>query len=305
MSRNTRFLTGILCGLLAGVIGLPVTRPTQFALAGDAPSESSITVHVRTGRTFTAEMDVRTDSTQLWLRWQRGSAEVLRPIRWDHVVKVHVLGEELSGDEFQGIVAAVRQDAPVQTKNADVSSRKRLIVTASADSPRSTSTAAPRPPRKDKRVQVRSLEVDAHVANWNGDVEVDGLTVYVYPLEVDGTVVPVRGTLEVNLMGQRFGVVKRPGPFVDLGRWTRQVHAEDFGPEGAVYRLPFRRIHPEFNAEVASHAAIHARLSVPGQGTFDATKSTVRIRPYSAVRDELQQATGRRFFPIERTGGIP
>jgi hypothetical protein len=41
---------------------------------------------------------------------------------------------------------------------------------------------------------------------------------------------------------------------------------------------------------------------VPGQGTFETTESLLRIRPYSAVRDQLQLSTGRRFFPRERTG---
>ena len=41
---------------------------------------------------------------------------------------------------------------------------------------------------------------------------------------------------------------------------------------------------------------------MPGQGVFAATESTVRIRPYSAVRDALERATGNRFLPQEKTG---
>jgi len=111
----------------------------------------------------------------------------------------------------------------------------------------------------------------------------------------------VRGTLEVELIGRQTGVAKPPQPFARLGHWAQPVSVDDFGSRGAAYRLPFQGVHPEFQLAVAPHGAVHARLSVPGQGTFEATASTVRIRPYSAVRDQWQQATGYRFFPQETT----
>ena len=140
------------------------------------------------------------------------------------------------------------------------------------------------------------------MANWDGDVEADGLLVHVYPLDDSGGVVPARGTLRFELIGQRDDVFGPPQPFTTLGQWSQQMRVEDFGPRGAVYRLPFQGVHPEFDLTVAPYGALHARLSVPGQGTFETTESLLRIRPYSAVRDELQLSTGRRFFPQERTG---
>jgi hypothetical protein len=86
-----------------------------------------------------------------------------------------------------------------------------------------------------------------------------------------------------------------------LGHWERPVDPGDFGPGGAVYRLPFQEVHPELDTSMAPRGAVHARLSVPGQGTFEATSSMVRIRPYSAIRDALQRETGFRFFPQEWT----
>ncbi|MFH1923324.1 MAG: hypothetical protein ABIP48_25965, partial [Planctomycetota bacterium] len=76
----------------------------------------------------------------------------------------------------------------------------------------------------------------------------------------------------------------------------------EFGLLGAKYRFPFQAVHPEFDLELAPYAAVHARLSVPGEGVFEATESDVRVRPYSATRDHLQYTTGQRFFPLERTG---
>jgi hypothetical protein len=36
---------------------------------------------------------------------------------------------------------------------------------------------------------------------------------------------------------------------------------------------------------------------------FEASDTAVRLRPYSAVRDEQQQFTARRFFPGELVSG--
>jgi len=74
------------------------------------------------------------------------------------------------------------------------------------------------------------------------------------------------------------------------------------GPSGAVYRLPFQAVHPEFDTDWAAHGLVHVRLTVPGHGVFEASQEVVRIRAFSPIRDELEMSTGRRFFPIERTG---
>lgn len=116
-----------------------------------------------------------------------------------------------------------------------------------------------------------------------------------------GNLVPVSGTLEVELIGERRGPAMITQDFPLLARWVQQVRPEDLGPSGAVYPLAFQAIHPEFNRDVGSQGLVHARLSVPGQGTFEATASMVRIRPCSSLRDHLQQLQGSRFSPYERT----
>lgn len=310
---RTNLSINLLCGFLVPLIGLPSLSAAQLPVVQDREgtqdgvaqnqkqeTEETITVHLASGRSFTAKIDPRTDSTQLWLRWERGSAVLRRPIRWDRVVRARVTGRELSGKEFYQIVQTIRRDAPAQAETA--AAQRTIGIPGSTERTRSIPAVRSTPYQERKTPRVRSLAMDALVANWDADVEVDGLLVHVYPLDADGAVVPVRGSLEVDLRGQWHNAVPRPQSFLGLGRWTRQVRFEDFGPRGAVYRLPFQGVHPEFDPAVAPHGAVHARLSVPGQGTFETTESTVRIRPYGAVRDDLQQATGRRFFPQERTG---
>ena len=50
-----------------------------------ADAQENITVHLASGRTLTAQIDARTDASQLWLRWDSPNAQVLRPVRWQCV----------------------------------------------------------------------------------------------------------------------------------------------------------------------------------------------------------------------------
>ena len=282
--------------------------PAAGQPAGAGPLGAPVTVGLTSGRSFTANVDRRTDDTRLWLRWTRESARLLRPIAWDCIRWVQVGQETLTGEEFRGRVEASRPEViprpPEGRPNRIVLKGAAYPVGAKPGAPTREAPAAGPARRTLEARRVQSLAIDVAVANWDADVEVDGLIVDVRPLDADGQVVPVDGTLEVDLIVQRWGVVKRPQPFIQRGRWTERVRAGDSGPAGARYRLPFGAggFHPEFDRETAPYGAVHVQLSVPGQGVFAATESTVRIRPYSAVRDALERATGNRFLPQEKTG---
>jgi len=260
-----------------------------------------VAIELLSGRAFTAQVDPQTDETLLWLLWSRKSASVSRPIRWERVVRVKVAGEVLSGEAFRQAIKLFRQRSPkpetesAETKQSGLKRPKNADASPAVPANRTTDTGA------ENNGQVRSLAIDARVANWDADVEADGLVVDVYPLSGNGTVLPIDGTLRVHWTGEWTGDArKRRRPFLRLGDWTEQVREGDFDVRGATYRLPFGRIHPEFDLGTGAHAVVHARLTVPGHGVFETSRSTVRIRPYSALRDRLQQATGRRFFPIEQ-----
>jgi len=302
---KTNLPIGLLCGLTFSLAGWrAATEPALAQDQQDQKQQKSIAVEVASGRTFTGQLDARTDAAELWLRSRQGAAVLLRPIRWDRVVQVRVADQVVSGEEFQQIVKAVKPESPARKESPDTQSgpvihgptRSGGFVSVTDTAAHPEGTRPPEPP------QVRWLAVEAAVANWDGDVEADGLLVHVYPLDDSGGVVSARGTLQFELIGQRDDVFGPPQAFSCLGQWSQQMRVEDFGPRGAVYRLPFQGVHPEFDLTVAPHGALHVRLSVPGQGSFETTESLLRIRPYSAVRDQLQLSTGRRFFPQERTG---
>jgi hypothetical protein len=322
---KTNLPISLLSAFLLSLVALPSRTVAESAAGQDQQPEKSISVEVAGGRTFTGQLDARTDPAELWLRSRRGSAVLLRPIPWDRISQVHVADQDLSGEELRQIVKTIKPEAAppkeaaaaipnvqgpmfeVQTSNPQSPipnpQQKSLILKGSTRPGGFLSVTGTPPPTPAETPRVCSLAIEAGVANWNADVEVDGLLVRVYPLDGTGTVVPVRGMLQFDLTGERGDESGPLQPFTTLGQWSRPVRFEDFGPQGAVFRLPFQGVHPEFNLSVAPLGAVHARLNVPGQGSFDATDSMVRIRPYSAVRDQLQLSTGRRFFPQERTGG--
>lgn len=301
----TTILTTIaLCGLL-GQVDPPETPAEPAATvqneqpAPDRPGlDETVTVELASGRTLAGLIDARTDAALLWLRWERGAAVLSRPIEWNRVVKARVAGQELSGVEFLRLVKTVRVEVPPRVKNTAVGNT--IVIKGSSDA--AEAAIAPASAVISATPRVQSLAIEAAVANWDAAPAVDGLLVRVYPLDATGAVIPVQGLLEVELMGRCTGAVIPSQPFSRLASWSQPVCAADFGAGGAVYRLPFQGIHPEFDTNVAPRGAVLARLSVPGQGTFETTASTVRIRPYSAVRDQLQQATGQRFFENENPG---
>ena len=154
---------------------------------------------------------------------------------------------------------------------------------------------------------VASIVVDASVANWDRDVENDGLLVSVVPLDAYGRAVAASGTLQVYLIGPRvrkFSEAPRSrGSKLDrLGRWVKAVRETDFYEGGSTYRLPFQATHPEFDRRLGSHAMVNVKFTVPGSGTFERTIDYVRIQPFSPIRDYHQLNTGRRWLEIEQTG---
>ena len=67
-----------------------------------------------------------------------------------------------------------------------------------------------------------------------------------------------------------------------------------------MFKFPFQGVQPEFDLNVGPYGLVHARLSIPGNGSYETSQALVRIRPYSSVRDQSQQINGNRFFDVER-----
>jgi hypothetical protein len=251
-----------------------------------------VTVELDSGRAFVGEVDAKSDDERMWIRFSQPGVTLLRPIAWDRIARVRRGDAVLTAGELRASLPSLATETPSVEP---------------ADSPPLTAEAVPRgrllpeaaldlhpalPPR------VAMLQIRATAANWDGDVELDGIELEVEPLTGGRYRLPVDGTLYVHLLGS----LRHREALPDLGRWTRRVRESDFVHGVAVYRLPFQAIHPQFDLEVEKLGLVHARLAVPAHGVFDASEELVYLRPFSAMREELQALTGRRFFPIERLG---
>ena len=228
-----------------------------------ATGRSAITVELTGGRTFTAELDARTNTAQLWLRWQSSGAALLRPIRWDHVARAQVGGEDLSGEQFRALVEQVRRDTPAEIVETP---RPTTIVMIGVAEPAYAAGSAIRPAAAAvESRRVASLMIDARAARWDENVETDGIAVRVYPLDEFGKVVPVWGTLQVDLRAERQSPAYLHEPFSEIGNWAQEVRPEDFarGNAGLSIPLPERSSGVRFDRPAARFGPCQAQHSGP------------------------------------------
>ncbi len=256
----------------------------------EEPSGDQLTVYLKSGRSFTAAVDQRTNDDQLWLRFEATATRLWRPISWARVVGGQYRGRELQAREVQQLAKQLRSTSrPIEAvpRHTPAVPGGRAPQTPNVDKPKSNSQWARE--ALARRTKVRSLAVDIELANWDADAEPDGLSVVVYPLDSRGNVLPVDGQLEVQLTGLRPVALParysfpRGAAFPRLLRWSRPVRAANTNDTGAVVLLPFPKHTPAKDVTLDAFGAVTARLSVPGHGVFDATDHLVRIRPYRPI----------------------
>lgn len=239
------------------------------------------------------------DGQALRLSQSRPGITITRAVAWDRIARVEIAGQVLSADEARSIILRAVSELPPQR-------RRPSRVTAADDS--SSDFASRRPSRvgEASRDELREqpiawIAVEAVAAQWDSDVEFDGIRLSITAYDRAGRARPVDGTLQAELWGEDVGTPHRAERIGRIGTWQQRIRANDFRPDAAVVRLPFQAVHPEFERSLRPYGTLHVRLSVPGQGTFESTVEMIRLRPYSAARDRLQMATGRRFFEGETT----
>lgn len=261
-----------------------------------AAEARAVRVVVADGREFSGWVDARSTDKRLWLRSECGGAYLTRPITWEAVRRVTSGSQAFSVDEFRAQLGHWTTPTPESRCGEPVEAPKpgpRAAVDPSA-------AMESNPVQVVNRVQ--SIQLDAGLANWDNDVEDDGLIVTVVPLDRNGNVVAVDGALEVELIGEGPGTTAALSTFPLLGRWVQPIRAAEMTANGVQVRLEFQAAHPEFDLRLGTAGLVHGRLTVPGHGTFEATTGATTLRPYNPIRDRLQQQTRQRFFPNEQTG---
>jgi hypothetical protein len=298
---------------------MPVVRIILSCLAGltffsllavSHAAEQEVVLQLASGRQFHGTIDATSTADKLVLRTTDGGLILWRPIRWERIERATINGQPVD-------VAKLREAAGVGSRNSGVGSRlseaQRLPLLRKIEIktlvPLSDQAVEEEPPVENPPPRVAMVAFDPFVANWDADVETDGLVVDIMPLDINRYVVPSSGTLEVELYSpQRRTLDLAPmsgGDTLELvERWTRAINPEDFGPGGVRLRLPFGAIHPELNPNWSAswYGLVHVRLAIPGQGIFEDSRDGVRIRPWAPNRDRLEMKTGQRFLPTENLG---
>ncbi|MCX7425076.1 MAG: hypothetical protein NTW96_05535 [Planctomycetia bacterium] len=110
--------------LCAASLALQTAAVAQVSGDSTSPAPSQpVTVLLSSGRVFVAEIDGRTDESDLWLRWRREGISLFRPVRWERVTQVEMAGRTFPGDAVRRAVVALRQNAPdvEETKDEAIS----------------------------------------------------------------------------------------------------------------------------------------------------------------------------------------
>jgi hypothetical protein len=240
-----------------------------------------VTVELASGRVFTGAVDTATNERELWLRFDAPSGAFLRPIEWDRVTKATLGEAELTVDELRARVDELGTEHPL------IGQIRQRPGVRFAPPQRETVIPVPEPAR------IRSLQIEASIGNWDADAEQDGIVVRALPLDGDDQIVAVDGVLEVRLIG--VSGKRRPSPSnlarardtqrPIIGHWTVSLTVDQFGSYGAVVKLPFQAVDPQFDPHIRSLGTVQADLAVAGQDVFHARAELVRLRPF-AIRND-------------------
>lgn len=260
-------------------------------------AENVLSVDLQSGRTFSGQVDIRTNPDRLWLRYGSSSTHIIRPIKWDRIVRARLDGNELELGELPSMAQTLRSEPGAANHLPGDFYQSPSDMFGMHETTHSDQTDAERAKLAlglSKRV--RSVRFDAYLGNWDGDAEPDGLALVVYPLSADGRVVAIDGTLRVVLTAVHGQSPQRRGRSAvkEIGRWTKRVASEDIGYGDRPIHLPFQRIFPDTEDDVAIHGLVSIEYVVPGHGVFAASQDGVRIQQCSSTRDAQQHSRAKR-----------
>lgn len=284
------------------VASLMLATIFSVALAHAQPPEpQAVRVEVRGGRAWEGVIDTRSSDEHLVLRFEKGSAQLRRSIAWNEIQDVQLAGRRLTATELK------RQADSLATPSRTFAQRGARSLSAPSPSDLPPTETLQNEMLSSSSSRVSSLAIDALLANWDADVEADGLMIQLQPLDDWQQLTAASGTLEVELYAIQARTFHH-APFSGgrsvepIARWTQAVTASDFTSRGALIRFPFQAAHPEFDDTLGHYGLVHVKYSVPGSGVFERSIDGIRIRPWAPLRDYLQLDTGRRFLPHESTG---
>src|SRR5262245_52596651 len=201
------------------------SRPLLVALAlllfaaGTALSqEPTLTLRLGSGREFRGAIDNQSTDDVLVLRNSTGSATVRRPIRWGAIVSAALGDRAVTTDELR----ALAKDAPDFVPPAP----RPPISVGPQQEPVASGQETP---AEEPFIPVTTITFDPRFVNWDSDVETDGLAIDLFPLDGEGYLTPVSGSVEVEFFAPQRRVFHHAplsgGDTLErVERWTVQIN---------------------------------------------------------------------------------
>ncbi|QDU54767.1 hypothetical protein [Aeoliella mucimassa] len=234
------------------------------------------------GRVVTGEIDDATDRDHLWIRRGEGRVLMATSYKWSEVEQVELDGQPRTSQQLLESLQKISKPWP---KYPLLEEKDRLRI---------------KQPSADAGRRATSASFVARLSNWDGDVEPDGYLVELTVFDQFGKAMPVRGTVQARLVGERTSSYIVPGEPEELERWSDNLSLDQFTDNVVTLRLPFRSIRPEQQVELAPGAILEIEVGAFGH-TRLASSTAVPTRVFNPVRDRFEQRTGSRCAPGERS----
>ncbi len=225
---------------------------------GKYPVSAPLAVTLHSGRIVKGVLDPRTTTDHLWLTIENNGMAISGLVTIDEVAKIELI------DLKQIFVVS----------DLTQLSRSNRI-------PNLLETRAMPSEQLETRVSgklAQSLEIFAHLDNWNSDSRPDGIRLYVYPRSSRGELVPEVGTLSIELQVYRGDLRKTTGRLQEEETWSHEISRSDYNASGATIQLPFRKIQPDHEHQLYSLGVLKVRFKIAGQGVLEAMIDDVPLR---------------------------
>ena len=266
------------------------------AAGADGGSDASVSIRTTGQRLLTGTIDARTDQRRLWIRRQAEGIVLTTSIDWASISSAQLDGASIEIADLARVAKQLASEGPVLlTQSPSVADSTRSALARRENWSLQSRRCCARSQR------VTSIWIDAALVNMDRDLEADGIEAAVAALDASGRSVAVKGHLTARLAAVRSDSHTGRTRFEDVQRWTRATSTADFSTGAAVFQLPFTTVRPEQDLELHSEGILTIRLSVHGEGNFEAS-IPLAIRAFNPVRDTLQQVEGHRFLPGEFSG---
>jgi hypothetical protein len=253
-----------------------------------------VTAILNDGRQISGRVASTTDDSRLDLIVGSERVHLTAHLRWEQVVSFEVRDRQISVARLRKQLSKFMLPESHSENGVSKPSRITHLVHEQTGEPAASKQSRP-----------RSVQMEARLASWDKDAKPDGLLLELFVLGGTGHPTVAPGQLTAKLTGIRQevsggrGTLDRKRPVTQLEQWSLFVRNSDFADGRAVVKLPFRKLQPDRDLNIAAETLLEISYGVSSVGVFRASQPDVLIRQPSRFRDELFLSTGNRLLPSE------